>query len=175
MKRNLFTHEDKELTCNFSLDYNSSTDDREIVSSILPAENESEIYRQQIQIKRGAARSIRVRIPHWATSVSAVDAKGKPLETKLEDDLCTVPKRVSEATFIYHGGVFAEDRRCVQLPHGPEPGKPYTLWYGPRLLVKEGSTPSSTTWPVSINDLTKIGFIPLSPETRSKEVHFCCP
>ncbi len=175
MKNNLFTQDDERLTCNFSLNFNSSSDDQEIVSSILPAENESEIYRQEIQIKHGDAKSISVRIPHWSTSVNAVDADGKPLNTKVEDGYCTVPTSVSEATFIYNGGVFAEDRHCVRLPHGPEPGKPYTLWYGPKLLVKEGSTPSPTAWPVSINDLRKTGFIPLSSETRSMEVHFVVP
>jgi len=172
MKDNLFTQDDKGLTCNFPLDFTSSTDDQEIVSSILPAENEGEIYRQQIRIKRGAPKKISMRVPHWATSVSAVDTDGKRLKTKLEDGFCRVPKTVSEATFIYRGGVFAEDRHCVRLPNGPKPGQPYTLWYGPKLLVTEENPPPATNWPVSIKGLEKAGFIPLSAKTRSKKVYF---
>lgn len=168
----LCTHNKNTLTCNFSLDYTYSTDDYKIVSTILPAINESEIHRQHIQIVRGGQKHIRVRIPHWASSVSAVDAEGQPLSTSLQDSFCSVTKNTTDATFIYTGGVFAEDRRCVRLPKGSAPENPYTLWYGPKLLVKEGNPPPSPTWPLNIKDLKKLGFVPLSSETRSKTVYF---
>jgi hypothetical protein len=166
------TRDDNGLTSNFSLDFKNSSGTQDIISSILPAVHGSEIYRQQIQILNGTAKSISVRVPHWATSVSAVDKEGKALEATLKNGLCTVAERLSEATFIFEGGVYAEDRHCARLPEGPEPGEPYTLWYGPKLLVREESTSPLGTWPVSIDHLMKKGFAPLTPETRSKEVYF---
>lgn len=172
MKNNLITSDKEGITCNFSLDFNSTSDEQEIVSDILPAKYESEIYRQHIQIKRGDARNIHVRVPHWATSLSAVDAEGKSLEIKIEDGFGTLSESVSEATFIYNGDAYAEDRNFEQLANEPEPGNTYTLWYGPRLLVTEGSVPPVPTWPLSMNELKEVGYIPLSAETRAKEIHF---
>ena len=77
----------------------------------------------------------------------------------------------SEATFIYAGGIYAEDRRCKRLPAGPVAGEACVIGYGPKLLAAQGRTAAAPTWPTTIEALKAQGLEPFPAALRFKE---CC-
>jgi hypothetical protein len=81
------------------------------------------VLRQRLSLAGQPATVVRVRRPHWADAVTAVDATGAPLPLAATDGWCATPRPVNEVEFIFAGGVYAEDRRCGRLPDGPPAGR----------------------------------------------------
>ena len=73
----------------------------------------------------------------------AADGTALGLETR--DGYCLTTQPISEATFIYAGGIYAEDRHCKRLPAGPVDGAAGVIGYGPKLLAAQGRTAAAPT------------------------------
>jgi hypothetical protein len=107
--------------------------------------------------------------------VSITDQDGKAMGSRINNGFCSTEREVSSATFVFAGGVFAENRRCSRLPEGPVAGKACTLWYGPKLLVGVGSSPTTPKeWPISLDELKKRGLVPLTAKMREKDFFLLC-
>ena len=170
----LTTRTDKMITSNFTLDFTRSNAVETIVSEILPGVGSGEVLRQRLSLSGMPEMVMRVRQPHWADAVTAVDAKGKSLPLVGKDGFFATNRPVSEAVFIFAGGVYAENRRCERLPNGPEAGKPCVFGYGPKILARPDRTtamPTLPAWPTSLADLQAQGLTPLASEMRGND---CC-
>jgi hypothetical protein len=88
-----------------------------------------------------------------------------------KDGFCATTRPVSEATFIYAGGIYAEDRHCKRQPAGPVAGEACVIGYGPKLLTAQGRTAAVPKWPSTIGALKTQGLEPFSAALRGKE---CC-
>ena len=125
---------------------------------------------QRIRLDGLPATVLRVRQPHWADAVTALAADGTTLELETKDGYCLTTQPVSEATFIYAGGIYAEDRRCKRLPAGPVVGEACVIGYGPKLLAGQGHP--APTWPTTIEALKGLGLDPFPAALRDKECYF---
>jgi hypothetical protein len=114
---------------------------------------------------------LRVRQPHWANTVTAVATDGSALPLVARDGFFATARPVTEATFIYGGGIYAEDRRFKRLPAGPVAGEACVIGYGPKLLAAQGRTAAVPTWPTTIEALKTQGLEPFPAALRCKE---CC-
>jgi DUF1680 family protein len=159
------------LTCNFALDFTSKDAAGTLVSEMRPAGGAGEVLRQRIRLDGLPATVLRVRQPHWADAVTALAADGTALRLETRDGYCTTTRPVSEATFIYAGGIYAEDRRCKRLPDGPVAGQACVIGYGPKLLAAQGRTAAVPTWPTTIEALKAQGLEPFPAALRDKD---CC-
>jgi hypothetical protein len=170
LRKHLLSRTEKMLTCHFALDF-SAEDGAGITTSVLrPGLAPGEVLRQRLSLAGQPASFVRVRRPHWADAVTAVDATGAPVPMTTDDQWCGTAKPVNEVEFIFAGGVYAENRRCTRLPDGPRPGEPFVIGYGPKVLAVTGSAASDTPqWPATIEGLNKSGFEPLNPGFRRKD------
>jgi hypothetical protein len=165
LRNHLLEQDADALTCNFALDFIRKDGTGAVVSELLPAGGAGEVMRQRIRMEGQPSMVVRVRIPHWADAVTAVDAHGAALPLKTQDGFTATIEPVSEVVFIHSGGVYAEDRRCARLPDGPVAGQPFVLGYGPRLYVAEGNgTNVQPDWPATAEALEAQGLKTLSGE-----------
>jgi hypothetical protein len=93
------------------------------------------------------------------------------LSMEIKDGYCATARPVSEATFIYAGWIYAEDRRCARLPGGPVAGQPCVIGYGPKLLAAQGRAVAAPIWPTTIEALKVQGLAPFPAALRGKD---CC-
>jgi hypothetical protein len=158
------------LTCNFALDFNADDPAGTTTSVLRPGQGPGEVLRQRLSLAGQPATVVRVRHPHWAEAVTAVDATGAAVSLKTDDGWCATPKPVNEIEFIFSGGVYAENRRCTRLPEGPKSNDAFVIGYGPKVLAAEGrSAPDKLPWPATIDALEKHGLKPMNPELRHKD------
>jgi hypothetical protein len=161
------------LTCDFALDFSAEDPTGTTTSVLRPGQGPGEVLRQRLSLAGQPATVVRMRRSHWADAVTAVDATGAPVSLKAADGWWATTKPVNEVEFIFSGGVYAENRRCTRLPDGPQPGEPFVIGYGPKLLAAEGtSKPNTPAWPATIESLEKRGLRPMNPELRRKDGRF---
>lgn len=167
LRKHLLSRTNGELTCNFALDFSAVDAIGSTTSVLRPGQGPGEVLRQRLSLAGQPATVVRVRHPHWAVAVTAVDATGAAVSLKTDDAWCATTKPVNEVEFIFTGGVYAENRRCTRLPHGPKPGESFVIGYGPKVLAAEGrSAPDNPAWPATIESLDKLDLKPMSPELR---------
>ncbi len=171
LRSHLLNRSEAGLICNFALDFTAKCADGTAVSEIRPVAAEGEVLRQRIRLDGLPATVLRVRQPHWANAVTAVAADGSALPLVTRDGFCATARPVSEATFIYAGGIYAEDRHFKRLPAGPVAGEAGVIGYGPKLLAAQGRTAAAPTWPTTIEALKAQGLEPFPAALRFKE---CC-
>jgi hypothetical protein len=174
LRSHLLNRSKADLIFNFALDFTARYADGKAVSEILPVAAAGEVMRQRIHLDGLPARVLRVRQPHWANSVTAVAADGSALPLLTKDGFCSTARPVSETTFIYAGGIYAENRHCKRLPAGPVAGEACVIGYGPKLLVAQSRKASVPTWPTTIEALKAQGLEPFSDALRVKECCFVC-
>ncbi len=159
------------LTCHFALDF-TATDAAGTTTSVLRAGLKAgEVMRQRVSLADQPAAVVRVRKPHWADAVTAVDAAGAALAVDARDGWCATAQPVNEVEFVYAGSVYVEDRRCTRLPEGPEAGTPFVLGYGPKVLTAEGRAAAAPPWPATVEALKARGLEPFPVALRCKD---CC-
>ena len=174
LRDHLLARTDAALTSNFALDFVSSEGTGTVISEIRPAAGAGEVLRQCIRLSRLPATVVRVRHPHWADAVTAVDANGKTVPLAGQNGFLATTRPVSEVVFIFAGGVYAENRHCLRLPAGPVVGTPCVLGYGPKLLATLGRTAPIPVWPTSIAYLQAQGLVPFSAAMRKQDCCFVC-
>lgn len=153
LRHHLTCRDEDSLTVNFALDFRLTDAHGTVTSSLKPGQEPSEVVRQRLRLTDQPNSIIRVRQPHWADTVSAIDATGIPVALTNEDGWCSTPSPVNELELIYTGVVFAEDRHCCRLPDGPEGGKPFVVCYGPKILMSSATEDDSLRWPVNPDEL----------------------
>jgi hypothetical protein len=169
VRRHLLDRADGMLTCHFALDFTAIDDTGTTTSVLRPGHKDGEVLRQRLSLAGQPATVVRVRHPHWADAVSALDSAGKPLAVRGSDGWCATAEPVTEVEFVYGGGVYAEDRHCHPLPDGPG-GRAFVLGYGPKLLATANPDAPVPGWPVTLKTLGS--FQPLSTDFRGKECRF---
>jgi len=174
LRDHLIARMDKVLTSNFALDFTSTNAAGTVVSEIRPAAGPGEVMRQCLQLTGMPATVMRVRQPHWAGAVTALDAEGKALPLVGKDGFLSTTKPLLEAIFIYAGGVYAENRHGERLPDGPVSGDSCVLGYGPKLLATFGRTAAMPAWPATIAQLQAQGLVPFAAAMRTKDCCFVC-
>jgi len=160
------------LTCHFALDFTAEDGAGTTTSVLRPGLKAGEVLRQLVTLSGRPAAIIRIRKPHWADTVTAVDSAGAPLLLAAEDGWCATAKPVSDVEFVYGGGVYAEDRRFARLPDGPRAGEPFVLGYGPKLLAAEGPAVAAPAWPTTLADLEAKGLRPFPDDFRGRDCTF---
>jgi hypothetical protein len=160
------------LSFAFALDFTATDAAGTTVSSLRGGLRVGEVLRQRISLAGQPATVVRVRQPHWADGVTAVDPEGKVLESEARDGWCATKRLVTEVEFVYTGGVYAEDRRCTRLRDGPEKGNPYVIGYGPKIMAAEGRTGAAPGWPTTIAALKASGYEPFATTMRGKDCRF---
>jgi hypothetical protein len=171
LRSHLLNRSEADLTCNFALDFTAKYVDGTAVSEIRPVAAAGEVLRQRIRLDGLPATVLRVRQPHWANTVTAVATDGSALPLVARDGFFATTRPVTEATFIYGGGIYAEDRRFKRLPDGPVAGQACVIGYGPKLLATRGRTAVAPAWPTTIEALKAEGLEPFPAALRGKE---CC-
>jgi hypothetical protein len=170
LRKHLLSRTGGVLTCNFALDFSAGDPAGTTTSVLRPGQGPGEVLRQRLSLAGQPATVVRVRRPHWADAVTAVDATGAEVALQIDDAWCATAKPVNEVEFIFAGGVYAENRRCTRLPEGPKPGEPFVIGYGPKLLAAEGrAAPNTPVWPATLEALEKHGLKPMNPELRRKD------
>jgi len=163
---------DNALTCNFALDFTRADGSAKVVSEILPEANAGEVMRQRIRLSGQPARVVRVRQPHWADALKAVDADGAELEVSSKNGFVATTKPASEVVFVFTGGVYAETRQGKRLPAGPVEGQPCALGYGPKVLATLDHNPTLPAWPTTLDALNKHGFKAFDAAMRTQDCRF---
>jgi hypothetical protein len=175
LRSHLFERTKDRLTCNLALDFTSSNATETVVSKILPAAGPREVLRQSIRLGGMPVAVVLVRKPSWADSVTAMDATGKHLPVVEKEGYVATAGPVSEAVFIYKGGVYAENRRCVRLPDGPVAGQPCVLGFGPKILATVKAAAAMPSWPATLKKLQTQGLEPFNSAMRTRDCRFVCP
>ncbi|MEI6675847.1 MAG: beta-L-arabinofuranosidase domain-containing protein, partial [Verrucomicrobiota bacterium] len=165
---------DDTLTSNFALAFTRADGTGTLLSEILPGVGANEVLRQRIHLSGMPATILRVRQPHWAAAVTAIDADGKALTLAGKDGFLATTRPVTEAVFIFGGGLYAEDRHCLRLPAGPVAGEPFVLGYGPKILATLSRTATTPAWPTSLTQLRTLGLIPFTAAMRTQDCGFVC-
>jgi hypothetical protein len=171
LRSHLLNRSEADLICNFALDFTAKYVDGTAVSEICPVAAAGEVLRQRIRLDGLPATVLRVRQPQWANTVTAVATDGSALPLVARDGFFATTRPVTEATFIYGGGIYAEDRRFKRLPAGPVAGEACVIGYGPKLFAAQGRTAAVPTWPTTIGALKAQGLEPFPAALRGKE---CC-
>jgi hypothetical protein len=170
LRKHLLSRADGTLTCNFVLDFSAEDAAGTTASVLRPGLGPEEVLRQRLSLAGQPATVVRVRRPHWADAVTAVDATGAKVPITSDDNWCATAIPVNEVEFIFAGGVYAENRRCTRLPEGPPPGEPFVIGYGPKVLTVLGPAASTTPqWPATIEVLNKSGLEPMGRAHRRKD------
>jgi len=112
------------------------------------------VLRQRIRLDGLPATVLRVRQPHWANTVTAVATDGSALPLVTKDGFCATARPLSEATFIYAGGIM-RGPALQALPAGPVAGEACVIGYGPKLLAASGRTAAAPTWPATVEALKR--------------------
>jgi len=173
LRKHLLSRTDGNLTCNFALDFSAQDAAGTTTSILRPGIAPGEVLRQRVSLAGQPATIIRVRLPHWSNTVTAVDATGAPVPLKTDGQWNATSKPVNEVEFIFAGGVYAENRHCTRLPDGPVPGEPFVIGYGPKLLAAtDRSAPTQPIWPATLTELDAHGLKPMGPEYRHKDSCF---
>lgn len=172
LRDHLLSRTEGSLSFAFALDFTATAAVGTTVSRLRDGLRAGEVLRQRVSLTGQPATVVRVRQPHWANGVTAVDPAGKVLETDTRDGWCVTKQPVTEVEFVYTGGVYVEDRRCTRLRDGPEKGKPYVIGYGPKIMAAEGDTGPAPGWPTTIEALKAIGFEPFATTLRGKDCRF---
>jgi hypothetical protein len=154
-----------------AFDFSVKTSTSEIISVIEPAVEAGEVMRQRIRLTGVPAKVLQLRKPAWADAVQALSATGALLEMSGQEEYLRTTQPVTEAVFVFRGGVYAENRQCVRLPEGPKAGESCVLGYGPKLLAVKGRTAALSGCPLSFAQLHKEGFQQFSDAFRTNE---CC-
>lgn len=169
----LVSRTDTTLTCNFALDFTSKASSSTVTSTMLPPSSINEVARQRIQLEGLPSTVVRVRQPHWADTVTAVGIDGKMVPVENKDGYVVTAAPITQVTFTYVGGVYAEDRRCKRMPEGPVVGQPWVIGYGPKIFAVKGRSKALTTgWPVTVEALKAQGLEPFPAELRSQNCFF---
>jgi len=174
LRAHLAARTDTSFTSNFALDFTSTEGTGTVVSEVRPAAGAGEVMRQRIRLRGMPTAVVRVRQPHWADAVTAVDADGKTVPLVGENGFLATTRPVSEVVFIFAGGVYAENRHCVRLPAGPVAGTLCVLGYGPKLLATLGGKTPIPVWPTSIAQLQAQGLVPFAAAMRKQDCCFVC-
>jgi len=172
LKDNLIVDTGKMVKAPLALDFSVKTVASVIDSVIEPAAAPGEVMRQRIRLSGMPAKVIQIRKPAWADAVQALSATGATLDLSEQAQYLLTVQPVTEAVFIFKGGVYAENRRCVRLPAGPKAGEPCVLGYGPKLLAIKGKTATYSQWPLSFAQVKEEGFLPFSDTLRTSECTF---
>ncbi len=173
LRRHLLSRTDGMLNCHFALDFSADEAAGTTHSVLRPGLGPGEVLRQRLSLAGQPATVVRVRRPHWADSVSAVDATGAAVALESDDFWYATTEPANEVEFIYVGGVYTETRRCTRLPDGPRPGEPFVIGYGPKVLAADGRVaPAPPEWPATIGKLDRLGLEPMGPEHRHKDACF---
>nr|MCU0781890.1 glycoside hydrolase family 127 protein [Akkermansiaceae bacterium] len=172
LRQHLLSRADGMLTLPFALDFTARDGVGTTVSLLRPGLEAGEVMRQRVSLAGQPASVVRVRLPHWAAAVTAVDATGAALAVATTGAWCATAQPVTEVEFIYRGGVYAEDRRCNRLPAGPRPGQPFVLGYGPKILAAEGRTAATPAWPTTLDALKSQGIQPFGAGMRRQDCSF---
>jgi hypothetical protein len=162
------------ITSNFALDFSRADGTGTMVSGILPGVGDGEVLRQRIRLSGMPAAVVRVRHPHWADAVSAIDADGRALPLANKDGFFATTRPVTEVVFIFGGGLYAENRHCMRLPAGPVAGGPFVLGYGPKILASLGRTATTPDWPTSLTRSRALGLVPFTAAMRTQDCGFIC-
>ena len=172
LRRHLLSRTGGRLTCHFALDFSAEDSTGTTVSVLRPGLQEGELLRQRLSLAGQPATVVRVRQPHWAHAVTAIDPMDKPLKLAAKDGWWTTARPVKEVEFIYHGGIYAENRRCQPLAAGPEPGHAFVIGYGPKLWAATELEAAPPNWPTTLETLRQQGFEPLGPKLRRENCRF---
>lgn len=171
LRSHLLVRSADTLTCNLAVDFTSKDASGTVVSKMLPSKAEGEVLRQHIRLEGQPAAVVRIRQPQWADAITAMAADGTAVPLVSKDGYCATIKPMADVEFIYVGGVYAENRKCVRLPNGPVAGQPFVLGYGPNLFASKDDTSFVPVWPTSIKVLKTEG-LELFPSMRSKNCSF---
>lgn len=171
VRRHLVEGKGDLLTVPLVLDFTHKAKEGLIRSVLSTATHTGQVLSQRISLDGMAASRVRVRLPHWANRVVADTGPDQAVELKIADGWCTTARPVTEVNFHYSGGVYAEDRRCGQLPDGPKNAQTFVLGYGPRLLATQGTSAKAPSWPTTLEALEALNIRPLSAAQHGKD---CC-
>lgn len=170
LRQHLLSRTNGMLTCNLALDFSARDAAGTTTSVLRPGMGPGEVLRQRLSLAGQSAAVVRVRRPHWADAVTAIDATGAPVPVSTNDHWCATAQPVNEVEFVFAGSVYAENRRCQRLPDGPRPGEPFVLGYGPKVLAAEGrAVRSPPAWPATLEALAGRGLKPMNPDLRRKD------
>lgn len=172
LKSLLIVDTEKGLKIPLALDFSVKTPVSEVVSTIEPAAASGEVMRQRICLSGMPAKMIQIRKPAWADAVVALSPTGATLEMSEQEYYLLTTKPVTEAVFIFKGGVYAENRRCSRLATDPKTGQTCVLGYGPKLLATRGKTATWSRWPISLEQVKEEGFLPFCASFRTNECTF---
>ncbi len=165
---------DGVLTSNFALDFTRADGAGTLVSGILPGVGDGEVLRQRIRLSGMPATIVRVRQPHWADAITAIDADGKALPLTNKDGYLAATRPVTDVVFIFGGGLYAENRHCMRLSIGPVAGEPFVLGHGPKILATVGRTATTPDWPTSLTRSRELGVVPFTAAMRAQDCGFVC-
>jgi hypothetical protein len=172
VRKHLLSRGKDQLACRFALDF-SAVDETGTTTSVLrPSQQPGEVMRQRLSLAGQTATVVRVRKPHWADEVRAVDPMDHPLSVQEKDGWISTTAPVNEVEFIFAGSVYAENRRCERLSPGPRKGEPFVLGYGPKLLAMKDRAPGPIPWPSTLESLARQGVQPLSSAMRGEDCRF---
>ncbi|MCH7227391.1 beta-L-arabinofuranosidase domain-containing protein [Haloferula sp. A504] len=175
LRRHLLMRADEVLTVPLVLDFTVEDPSGTVTSVLKDGPEPGTVIRQRLSLTGQPSRVLRVRLPHWADGVTARSGGGEAVALEIRDGWCTTTRPVSEIEFDYLGGLYGEDRRCKRLPGGPEPGKPFVIGYGPRLLAFKGKAAPRPAWPTTLEELASQGITPLSPVHHKKDCSYVMP
>ncbi len=171
-RRHLVSRNADNLSVSMALDFKATDSTGLTISVLRDGLQAGEVLRQRIALSDQPATVIRVRHPHWAESIDAVDPMGKPIPLNHHGHWSATARPVDEVEFIYSGDVYVENRRCERLPEGPLADSPFVLFYGPKLLVHVTNPTPVPAWPADLQSLKNQGWMPIGPEHRTKELGF---
>ncbi len=172
IRRHLMSRRDGVLSCYFALDFCAEDSVGITVSVLRHVGFAGEVMRQRLSLAGQPASVVRVRRPHWADSVTAVDSAGVSIAVEEQGIWCVTSKPVGEVEFIYSGGVYAENRRCERLPGSPVDGTSFVLGYGPNLLAREGGAAPLLEWPARLEGLRDQGWSLMGSGHKGSECYF---
>ena len=174
LREHLVSFNDTVLTSNFALDFSGTNSTGRNLSEIRAAAGPGEVMRQRIRLSGMPAKVIRVRKPHWANAVTAVDAGGKDVVIGRGRWFCCHDQAAIGGGLYLRGGVYAENRHCARLADGPVAGEPCVFGYGPKIFAVRGRAAPMPVWPTSLVNLQAQGLLPFAATTRTQDCCFVC-
>ncbi len=146
LKPLLVTADSQELYINFPLSYKASLDINEstwnVTSEIEAGKMNDVILQQTLQLHNNKQKQTRlaVRVPDWATGITATNASGKTITFEPGQGYWRSKKMIRAGEIIkvnYHGKVVVEDRHCrpIIITAKEQYIGEVVLRYGPRLLM----------------------------------------
>ena len=160
------------VTSHYALDFTCEESAGKIISSVSSGIASGEVLRQRLRLENRPPGILRVRLPGWANAVKAINARSDALPLIARDGYFATCQPVTDAEFIFTGGVYVEDDRCSRLPAGPVAGKPVVFGFGPKILATRGPEITLPPWPASLATLQAMGLEPFSPALRNQRCRF---